>query len=491
MKSKRKSHFVLSGFLSNADGSIAPIFGLVAVVLFISMGVAVDYGRWVHAKGQTQVALDSAVLAAGRHLQFDKSDVDGALAAADKFYEDNVRSRLLLDVDTIDFIHDVENEAIAATGNAAIATPFLRLINIERLPLFTGSAANFARAEYGVHRNLEVSVMLDVTDSMAGTRLESLKNAANDLIDILIWEDQSRYTSRIALVPFSQAINVGANYFNAITKENTNSTLVHNDKSPVQTGFARRLLANLSKWSSSSLVSTAMATVGSSSSGGSGNSGDDNDHNSGGGSSQSYSPCVVDRGGNAVFNDDAPGPGKYFGVYDAEKQRNNWTKDMACRPGTVTVQPLTSDKFVLKDKIDSLVADGYTAGHLGTAFTWYMLSPNWSNVWPRDSAPAAYDDKDTRKVAVLMSDGDYNTWYNSNSNGNSTKQAAELCKNMKVQGITVYAVGFELPKGSSAETVLKGCASDASKYFDADNGSELEQAFRDIAIQLSALYLSK
>ena len=90
-----------------------------------------------------------------------------------------------------------------------------------------------------------------------------------------------------------------------------------------------------------------------------------------------------------------------------------------------------------------------------------------------------------------MSDGDYNTWYNSNSQGDATDQAAELCTNMKKHGITVYAVGFELVKGSSAETVLKACASDNSKYFDADSGSELEQAFRDIAIQLSTLYLSK
>jgi Flp pilus assembly protein TadG len=480
-----------SRFLQDQSGTIAPIFGLLSVVLFVSAGVAVDYGRWLNARNQTQVALDAAVLAAGRTLQLNKEDTTAALAAADKFYEEHVSSRLPLENDTIEFTISLEDESITATGNAEIATPFLSLINIESMPLFSGNAASFAKAEFGVHRNLEVSIMLDVTGSMAGDRLTALKSAANDIVDILIWDDQSRFTSKIALVPFSQAINVGSNYFNAITNESTDSTLVHNTAPYQEPGLASKMFAGLKNFTRTALWSPAIAYNGSSSSTSNGNGGDDSDNNSGGGSSQNYDPCVVDRGGNATFTDEAPGPGKYFGVYDAEKQQNNWTKDMACRPSNVTVQPLTNNKTALKDKIDDLVADGYTAGHLGTAFTWYMLSPNWSSVWPSDSTPATYTDKDTKKVAILMSDGDYNTWYNSNSKGNSTEQAADLCVNMKDTGITVYAIGFELAEGSSAETVLQGCATDASKYFDADNGSELEQAFRDIGIQLSALYLSQ
>ncbi len=40
--------------------------------------------------------------------------------------------------------------------------------------------------------------------------------AAKDLIDIVVWDDQSKYTSRVALAPFSAAVNVG-DYFTAIT----------------------------------------------------------------------------------------------------------------------------------------------------------------------------------------------------------------------------------------------------------------------------------
>ena len=40
-------------------------------------------------------------------------------------------------------------------------------------------------------------------------KIDALKPAAKDLVDIVIWNDQSQYTSRIALAPFAEAVNVG------------------------------------------------------------------------------------------------------------------------------------------------------------------------------------------------------------------------------------------------------------------------------------------
>jgi hypothetical protein len=66
--------------------------------------------------------------------------------------------------------------------------------------------------------DLEVSVMLDVTGSMCNdgegpcttsTKLTGLKQAANKLVDTVVWDDQSTYTSRIAIVPFSTRVRVG------------------------------------------------------------------------------------------------------------------------------------------------------------------------------------------------------------------------------------------------------------------------------------------
>jgi hypothetical protein len=62
---------------------------------------------------------------------------------------------------------------------------------------------------------------------------------------------------------------------------------------------------------------------------------------------------------------------------------------------------------------------------------------------------------------------------------------------MKAAGITVYTVGFELGGQQTAIDTLQQCASDPTKFFDAGNGEELQQAFRTIAIQLSQLHLSR
>jgi hypothetical protein len=103
---------------------------------------------------------------------------------------------------------------------------------------------------------------------------------------------------------------------------------------------------------------------------------------------------------------------------------------------------------------------------------------------------------------VLMTDGEYNTEYCSNGvttdvmsctlpNGNSAAQAAKLCTNMKAKGIDVYTVGFELGGNNSALNLLRNCASSTTHFYEAENGEQLKQAFRDIALKISTLYLTK
>ena len=47
-------------------------------------------------------------------------------------------------------------------------------------------------------------MMLDITGSMSGQKLTDLKTSASDLINIVVWKDQSKFTSKVAIVPFSE-----------------------------------------------------------------------------------------------------------------------------------------------------------------------------------------------------------------------------------------------------------------------------------------------
>ncbi|NJO35218.1 MAG: VWA domain-containing protein [Rhodospirillales bacterium] len=146
-------------------------------------------------------------------------------------------------------------------------------------------------------------------------------------------------------------------------------------------------------------------------------------------------------------------------------------------------------------------------GISGTAWAWYMLSPNWAYLWPSANQPKAYGADKLVKYAILMTDGEYNTMYcngaqakNSNgadincnaTNGQSYQQARTLCTNMKEKGITVYTVGFQL--GGSTTTsyqTLQQCASSPDKFFNAEDGTELRLSFRAIALEVAKLSLSQ
>ena len=87
-----------------------------------------------------------------------------------------------------------------------------------------------------------------------------------------------------------------------------------------------------------------------------------------------------------------------------------------------------------------------------------------------------------------MTDGEYNQWYSGDS---AAIQAREICTNMKAAGITVYSVVFQLASGTDAEATMQHCATSPSHFFNSTTGDELRQAFREIALQIATLRLSK
>jgi hypothetical protein len=115
-----------------------------------------------------------------------------------------------------------------------------------------------------------------------------------------------------------------------------------------------------------------------------------------------------------------------------------------------------------------------------------------------------------QKIAVLMTDGEFNTSYcngvisrdsgtgsgsaadhiNCNApNSSSLSQAQSLCNEMKASGITVFTVGFALTQPAATD-LMRQCATDVSHAYLAGSGEELKQAFRDIASRIVNLKLT-
>ena len=304
--------------------------------------------------------------------------------------------------------------------------------------------------------------MLDTTGSMSGQKIEDLKLAAKDLVDIVVWSDQSQYTSKVALAPFSSRVNVG-DYLTRVSDVQATRTF----------GWAGDLKGIT---------------------------------------------CVTERTGAEAFTDEKPVGQNRLSAYKGDKGNtardnvNNYSETGAC--SVPAIMPLTSNKTALKDRIDSLPASNSTAGALGTAWAWYLLSPKWTGIWQGENLPAPYSDltqisalgtHKLAKVAVLMTDGIYNTTLG-HSYGDTSPEATTIagnavaiCNNMKAAGIKVYTVGFQLGTDQLAVDTLKACASreaddpvdQPSYFYSASTGSELRGAFRQIALQLSTLRIRR
>jgi Flp pilus assembly protein TadG len=470
----------ISQFASDRRGDVAVIFGLMAIMMFLMVGGAVDIGRWLHARGDTVAALDAAVLAGGRALQLN-GDEQAAITAAQRFYNENKKNRLTLssstggdngDADTITFLVSGDGTEFTAQGAAYIGTPFLSLMGIKALPLLklTGSEYSTAKLAVGgnAKTNIEISMMLDVSGSMdSNNKFEDMQEAAKDLINIVVWEDQSEYTSKVAIVPFSADIRLSSAMLNAVSNPSAPSTIAGQTYSCKVRGV----------WTTCPAPTFRRQE------------------------------CVVERIGTDKYTAAGPAAGRYI----TRKYANVSNSTAGCStPTASSVMPLTNDKTALINKINAMTTGGGTAGQLGTAWAWYMLSPDWSTTLTAAagavSAPKPYSTFNLLKIAILMTDGEYNNQYTAQgiltgttgnvngstaANASSNTQARELCNEMKKKDITVYTVGFDLGGNQTAINTMNYCATSPSHAYTADNGNELKQAFRDIALKISALYISR
>ncbi len=216
------------------------------------------------------------------------------------------------------------------------------------------------------------------------------------------------------------------------------------------------------------------------------------------------STCVLERIGTEGFTDAPPGPGAYLSYQDAwflrvpTHPRGGIWKFGYVGPGSprqtsehCNTQPpveLTNDRTVLLDYVSSLTTDAYTAGHLGVAWSWYLISDRWSSIFDGDAEPVAFTDPDITKAIVLMTDGAFN-FYASIPQGHARDQARALCDNIKLKGVSIYAVAFKAP--AYGQDVLKYCVSDPGYFYDAQDGEELKKAYKEIALSLSDLRISQ
>jgi Flp pilus assembly protein TadG len=539
---------LLRGFLGGNRGGVAVWAGILIVPLLSFMGLGVDSARGYMVRARLSQALDAAGLAAGKQFQ----DEAKAIEIANTVFKANFPPGYMdaaLSGPVITF--NTEAQTVQVAASAVLPTYFVRLIGVDTLNV----AANAEVMRQGI--NLEIALVLDVTGSMAGQKILDLKDAAKDLIDIVVYADQSRYYSKVAVVPYSNAVNPGSyaaqvrGTINTTTKAITGITKANpavvtsanhgfsNGDRIFITGVNGMTQVNNSTTARSSTSSASPATNAAVwvvanrttntfqlryPNGSNVNSTNWGTYTSGG-----QIHCVTAGCGYYAFQSAETGnTWRAFPASNCASERTGTHKYTDAAPSTAllgrvypagnnpcigsTILPMESSRDGLKAFVDGLTVAGSTAGHIGIAWGWYMLSPNWAYLWPSASRGAAYGTPELAKIAVIMTDGAFNTAYcndviakdagsgsgntydhiNCNAtNGTAFAQGLALCSAMKASGIIVFTVGFEIGSEAGAEDFMRDCATSQWHFYNAADGGALKQAFRDIAVNISRLRLSR
>ena len=192
--------------MRQTQGNVALMFAIaLPILMMITLG-AVDIHQASKVKAQLQDALDAAALAAARSKYSDDFNINRIGMAA---LQANMPGYFDKDGDTASFVL-VDNRRVEAEARVDVKVlvanvflpPYGKLMD-DYLPVSTSSQV--LRAS----RNVEVALVLDITGSMSGSPLTSLKEAAKELVGLVVQKEQTPFTSRVALVPYSMGVNLG------------------------------------------------------------------------------------------------------------------------------------------------------------------------------------------------------------------------------------------------------------------------------------------
>lgn len=511
-----------SHFQSDERGNVAILFALMMLPILGTIGAAVDFGRADRLHTQLQIVADAAT-AAGlgeyrktgdvnkgqqRLLSFIDQGLqkDGMVRAREENANGaNVIGARVVYVDGS--VIDPTTSSVRPVLRTTIDTPFLKFIGTDELDVKVYTKGAVASSHIAGTKDLEVSVMLDVSGSMnqttssGSTKISDMKAAAKDFLDIIMPNDAAADNRRVGLVPFSDRVNVGAyapaaTGFDATAQIQTSTTypkiftsdtndydwlILRDCRKEVQkvsayanytntqaenhckNNFSTRVNNRTTEYKTPNIINGTGVPVY---------------------STRYLRTCVTERQGDDRYTDAVAASGKYVGVYSPGSSLSTQYSSSATNNCSIPeIKTLTTDKQSLKDHIDTFTPLNGTAGHTGTAWSYYMLSPEWNRFWSAGNMDVAeYNDTNTIKAAVLMTDGEYNSTWTSTT---AINQAKAICDQMKAKGITIYTIGFDMSTNETdpARQTLVYCASPNKYYFPYD-GNALKEAFNEIGNSL-------
>ncbi len=447
------------------ESGVATIFACFMIMMMVLVGgIGVDLMHNEMERTRMQNTLDRAVLAA--------ADLDQTLSPEDVVKDYFVKSGMGDRIPEVRVEGNGTNNRIV-TARAATTSPvqFMHLMGVNSLPVRATT-----QAVEGIS-DVEISLVLDISGSMGrNQKMKNLRQASTTFSQLLLNND-TRDKISLSIVPYSEHVSVGPDLFEELSVNQRHG----------------------------------------------------------------YSHCIdlPESAYNTVRMDTSQTQTQlqHFQWFDS------WANNVDNNPNCPTkkhqqITTFTQNRGEVQRSIGKLSSLGNTATYQGVKWAAALLDPSMRPVVQRmaskraaDTAfigrPAAYDDPETLKTIVLMSDGrntesyrikeaEYDTqedidhwrqnnlfhylrnnvptnehddyYYLKTSRTKGDNLLGQICSAAKDKGIVIWTVGFEIDDHGA--NVLEACASSPSHFFRVE-GADLEDAFRSIALQVRQLRLTQ
>lgn len=455
-----------SSFAADRNGSMAVVATVLTPLIVMFAGLSINVAHLFNVKASMTQTLDTALSSTTRDVIVNGRSRDAAMEAMGRYLDTNGNAGLseAAKIEITEFSIDRTARTVTARLKSDVKVPFPTFGIADTWPVVVQASTSYS------DRPVEVAMMLDLTGSMnengtpkdgrRQTKLDNLKDAASQAVRDLLARNgpgmQPRV--RVALIPYSQGVNAGdlnkANYIEDAGGRISDAP-IGLDELNLPINAVVKLVLGLLKPASDKCTTERKQMV--------------------------NGQLVAD------MSDVAPGA--------AMINRDKRLAKNKCPSSAVT--PLTANRDDLLGEISRFSGVGSTAGHIGVQWTRYMLSPNWSGFLRQEvgaqAAPAPYSNSPTavRKVAILLTDGEFNTEYA--RGGNSASMAQAHCTALK-QNVEVFTIGFMLDDRDARATMAACASPDESggikHYYEASTAEELEAAFRAITANTEVVRLT-
>ena len=517
------------------DGSLI-IFALVLFLLMAMVGgFAIDLMRYESSRTDLQNSLDRCTLMA--------ASIDQTLDPEAVVKDCVDKAGFGSDLEAVQVTQSLNSRSVVSKGRVDTKPFFMHLIGIDKFDALGTSGAAQAIT------NVEIALVLDVSGSMSGAKLANLKIAAAEFVDNMLANDPNHRIS-ISIVPYNAQVNLGSvlrakyqavnlhgvadvnclelppsvfyaagiprnvdlpmmaysDHFYGTSQTNAAVSPTSGSALPNYAAtFCTKQPANIVRLPSQN-VTTLKSQINGLVAGG------------------NTSITLGMKWGLSLIDPSARG------MYDELIGANQMGAGLSGRPFDYTdpqsmkvIVLMTDGEHVAHNRVTDAyktgpspiyksAADGqysvYQASHVGNKYwvphlgNWSAtpynggVQQNWETVW--SNLKVSYVAWQFYARALGSTNTARSTIYTNQMNGmvqtydsvggmNASLQ--QSCGLAKQNNVLVYGIAFEAPSNGQAQ--ISQCATSSTHYFDAQNGAEIQAAFRTIASNLTQLKLTQ